>query len=203
MTTHPSPAMKPPEDLLLAIQERRSLRAFATREVPEDAIERAFEAARWAPSGGNGQPWRFVLTRKGTPAFERLADALKPGNVWAREAPILFLAVTRTIHEHPDKPPRENHHALLDLGLALGQLFVQASADGLVTHAMGGIDREKSAAAVELNGPYEVAVIVAMGYPSTDPSASEEHAIKDERPRTRVPLGDMLFVDAFGGESLV
>jgi len=190
-------AMSPPIDLLPAIRSRRSGRAFAPTTVPEEIVERVFQAARWAPSGSNGQPWRFVVTHKGSEAFDRLAATLRPGNAWAKDAPILFLAVVRTVHLHPDKPPRTNHHALLDLGLALGQLCVQASADGVMTHAMGGFERERAAEAMGVVEPYEVGVVMAMGYSADPATLSEELREREERPRSRLPLEAIVHRDAF------
>jgi len=190
-------ALHPPEDLLPALRNRRSLRNFAPRPVDPDAVTRVFEAARWAPSGGNGQPWRFVLTRRGTHAYEALAGTLKPGNAWATDAPLLILAVVRSVHVHPEKPPRPNRDARLDLGLALGQAFVQASQEGLVTHAMGGFDLEEAARVMHVTAPYEVGVVFAMGYPADPATLDEARRERDAKPRTRIPLDAMLLEDRF------
>ncbi len=190
-------AMHPPADLLPALRNRRSLRNFGPRPVDADVLTRVFEAARWAPSGGNGQPWRFILTRQGTPAFEALAATLKSGNAWAHDAAILVLAVVRSVHVHPEKPPRPNRDARLDLGLALGQAFVQASAEGLVTHAMGGFDVEAAARAMHVTPPYEVGVVFAMGYPADPDVLDAERREQDAKPRTRIPLDAILLEDRF------
>ncbi len=184
-------------DVLPAIRKRRSARAFRPDPVPPEALWRIFEAARWAPSGGNGQPWRFIVSRRGTPGFDALAEALKPGNVWAKEAPLLVLAVTRRVHLHPTKPPRENRDARLDLGLALGQAFVQAAAEGLTAHAMGGIHLDVAAEAVGLQDPYEVGVMVALGYAADPENLDSSLQAREGKPRTRLPLDVIVMEDRF------
>jgi nitroreductase len=194
-----SDADEPPvPPLLRAIGARRSLRAFAPDRVPSETLSALFEAARWAPSSGNGQPWRFVVTRRGTPAFEALVATLRSGNAWAREAPVLMLVAAKTVHDSPGKPVRENRRALLDLGLALENVLLQASHDGLIGHPMAGFDAEAAAAAAGVDGPYTVAVLLALGFPGDPETLDPKVRAKDARPRTRLPQSAFVFEDRWG-----
>lgn len=185
--------------LLRAIADRRSPRAFADRPVPDERLAVLFEAARWAPSGGNGQPWRFVITRRGGEAFERLAATLRPGNAaWAPRAPVLLAAACKTVRDDPGKPVRPNRRALLDLGLALENLLLQAAHDGLAAHPMAGFDADAASAALGVPEDHQLGVLVALGYPGDPASLAPEVRAKDERPRRRLALASFVFDDRFG-----
>lgn len=184
--------------LLLPIAARRSLRAFDSRPVPYTLLARALEAARWAPSAGNSQPWRFVLAHRGGPAFARLTDTLRPNNAWARQAPHLLLLAAKELLEHPEKPPRPNHLTLLEVGLALENLLIQATADGLLAHPFDGFDAEAAGDAVGVPAGYRVAVLVAIGRPG-DPAALDDRTReKDARPRQRLPQSEFVFEESWG-----
>lgn len=184
--------------LLEVVAERRSLRAFDEQSVPDDVLDTVFEAARWAPSSGNGQPWRFVVTRRGTGAFDRLATSLRPGNAWAKAAPVLLLAAAKTVHDKPGKPPRPNRRALLELGLALENLLLQATHEGLLTHPMAGFEAEVASEVVGMPEDHQVGVLVAIGYPGDPGTLDPEVRAKDETPRTRRPQGEFVFEGAWG-----
>lgn|GEM_PF-51551 len=192
----PNAPASPP--LLEAIVARRSLRAFSDRPVSDDLLRILFEAVRWAPSSGNGQPWRFVVTREGSEPHARLAATLRSGNAWATRAPVLMLAAVKTVHDSPGKPVRTNRRALLDLGLGLENLLLQASAEGLVGHPMAGFDADAAGRAVGIEGEYEVAVLVALGHPG-DPSTLDDKArAKDLRERRRDRQDAFVFLDVWG-----
>lgn len=188
---------RPDDALTPVVRDRRSRVAFAPEALPADVERRLFEAARWAPSGGNGQPWRFVVTRRGTPGFDALAASLRPGNAWATAAPLLVLALVRTVHVHPEKPPKRNRHALLDLGLAIGNLVAQATADGVAAHAMGGFDREVAAEATGVRAPWDVGVLLALGWPGDPAALPDDVAAKEAGPRVRLPLDAIVVEDRF------
>lgn len=179
--------------LLTTVAARRSLRAFAPDPVPDDELALLFEAARWAPSSGNGQPWRFVVTRRGSEPHARLAATLRSGNAWATAAPLLVLAVVKTVHDSPGKPVRANRRALLDLGLAVQNLLLQATHQGLTTHPMAGFDAHEAAKAVQVDGPYEVAILLAIGYPGDPATLAPEVRAKDERARRRLAQREFVF----------
>ncbi|MBW7916567.1 MAG: nitroreductase family protein [Trueperaceae bacterium] len=190
-----APSTDPHGDVLAAITERRAWRALADTPVPVPLLVRALEAARWAPSAGNGQPWRFVVAVRGTGPFERLAATLTPGNAWAKAARYLIVVAVRTWHEHPTKPPKPNRLALLEAGLALGNLVTQATQDGLVAHPFDGFDNAGARAAVGVPEGFEVTVMVAIGIRGDPALLDERTRAKDARPRERLPLSEVAFFD--------
>src|SRR5262249_361562 len=130
----PAPIEHPIHDLFA---RRWSTRAFSDRTVEPATLLSLFEAARWAPSSGNGQPWSFIVATKAEASeFEKLASVLNPGNAWAQRAPVLALSIAH-LDRAPDKP---NRHAIHDVGLASENLVLQAVAMGLAVHMMAGFD---------------------------------------------------------------
>ena len=159
------------------LQRRWSPRAFSERMVEPDRLRSLFEAARWAPSSNNEQPWHFILGTKADPAgYDRLFSCLKEGNKkWAFRAPVLLLSVARMHFEDEGTP---NRHAWHDTGMAALSLSLQATALGLIAHQMAGFDVEKARADLGIPAGFEPVAMIALGYPG-DP------AILDERLRQR------------------
>ncbi|MCO5173210.1 MAG: molybdopterin-binding protein [Trueperaceae bacterium] len=180
------------------IAERRSRRRFQPTAVPAPLLSRSFEAARWAPSAGNGQPWRFLVAHNGDAAFQRLVTTLRPKNRWAEQAPHLVLVVVKTLLEHPTKPPRPNELALLEGGLAIGNLLAQATADGLLVHPFDGFDYRAAAEAWAVPEQYRVALLLAIGFPADPAGLSAEERAEEERPRERLPLTEIVFQGRWG-----
>jgi nitroreductase len=179
---------------------RYSPRVFAARPVEEAKLQSLFEAARWAASSSNQQPWRFIVTRRGTEAFTRLVACLRPGNQrWAPAAPVLILSVAKTqLEPSGDKPARENAYAWHDLGLAVGNLSVQATALGLALHQMGGFDKEAAREAFGIPDGYAPVSVIALGYPGDPASLPEDLRARELAPRTRKPLEELVFEGDFG-----
>jgi nitroreductase len=171
------------------IQRRWSPVSFAAPGVPADAVGSLLEAARWAPSSFNEQPWSFFVARREEPAaFERLLETLVPANqAWARHAPLLLLSVAKTTFERNGKP---NRHAWHDVGLASAQLTLQAEALGLRVHWMAGFDAAKARELLAIPEGHEPVAAAALGWPSAE-HRTPEHAARDERPRTRRPLASL------------
>lgn len=180
-----------------AIRERRSLRAFSQDPVSSDLLMNIFEAARWAPSSGNSQPWRFVLTRRHGPGFNALAATVWSSNRWAVRAPVLVLAAVRTHHFHRTKPPRVNRLALLELGLAIGNLLTQSTAVGLVAHPLAGFDYPAAGDELRIPDGYYPALIVAIGFPGEVSQLDPGFRAKDERPRERLDLHEIVFSEVW------
>jgi nitroreductase len=180
--------------------ERWSPRAFTGEEIPVETLMGLFEAARWAPSAMNAQPWRFVYARRGTPAFERLLAALVPANqAWASRASALVAVVSAELMVLPGKPaPVPNAARSFDAGAAWAQLALQAQLWGWSTHAMGGFDREAAAAALALPPAHAVEVFVAIGRRG-DPSGLPDWAKEREQPNDRKPLAELVYRGSFGG----
>jgi nitroreductase len=176
--------------VLDVLADRWSPRAYAADDViDEDQLASALEAARWAPSANNSQPWRFVVARRGTEAHERIHQALVGFNqAWAGNAAVLIVAVAETT----DAEGKPIGYAAYDLGQSVAHLSVQAHHDGLYVHQMGGFDRDGVRAAFGLDARFEPLTVIALG-PIGDvsdlPEALQE---REAAPRVRVPLADSL-----------
>lgn len=183
-----------PIEPLLA--QRWSPRAFAARPVTRATLGSLFEAARWAPSCYNEQPWRFVFAQKADEeAFARLGSCLVDANRWALAAPVLMLSVAKTTFTRNDKP---NRHAWHDVGLAAENLVVQAQALGLAVHQMAGFDVAKAREVLAIPSGFEPVAMVALGYPGDPDQLSDELRQREQAPRTRNALDEMAFEAKFG-----
>jgi nitroreductase len=148
-----------------------------------------FEAARWAPSSYNAQPWRFVFALRGTPAWETFTGLLVDFNkAWARNAAALVVVAARTAFEHNGEA--NSTHAF-DAGAAWENLALEASARGLVAHGMAGFDHEAAAAAVKLPPGHVVLAMIAIGKPGRKEDLSVELQER-EFPSDRRPLEEIV-----------
>jgi nitroreductase len=185
-----------PAPLHELIRERWSPRAFADRPVEPEKVLGLLEAARWAPSSSNGQPWTYFVATKDQPEeFDRLASCLVEGNAWAKHAPLLLLAVAATHFAHNGKP---NRHAFHDVGLANENLVLQAVASGLVAHQMAGFLPDRAREAFEIPVDQEPLTMIAVGYPGEVEDLPEQLRARETTPRTRKPLAEMAFVGKWG-----
>jgi nitroreductase len=167
---------------------RWSPRSFLPEPVDPAQLRAVFEAARWAPSSINAQPWMFLYATR--PADRvRFAEALNEGNrLWATQAPVLvYLLARRTVAEGP-WAGQPNPMAPFDAGAAWMSLALQAHLLGLSAHAMGGIDRAKAAEILGVPAEYEVLVAIAIGHRG-DPAQLPEVLRAREGPSPRHPLG--------------
>jgi nitroreductase len=188
--------MEKPAETAYAIEDviarRWSPRAFEERPVDPEKLKRLFEAARWAPSSNNEQPWRFlVATRDNQSDYEKLFGCLSEGNSkWVFRAPVLMLSVASLFFEDDGKP---NRHALHDTGMAVENLVLQATALGLQAHQMAGYDVDKARRECQIPSGFEPVAMIAIGY-SGDPSILPEYLRQREiKPRERQPIGDFVF----------
>lgn len=191
--SHPKLA-KTDHDVLEVIRARWSPRAFdITRPVSRDAEMQLFEAARWAPSSANEQPWQFIVGDRFTSpeAFAAMLGAIDESNqVWAQYAPVLVLAAARPDSEKYGQP---NRFAWYDTGQAIMLITLQATAMGLGLRQMAGFDHEKASAACGLTPPFEPVVMMALGYPGEpDVLHNERHRTSELKPRTRRPIADFV-----------
>ena len=172
------------------LSQRWSPRAFdAQHDLADDALTALLEAARWAPSANNTQPWRFVVARRGDRDFATLVELLAGGNqVWARHASALVLVAAETT----DETGAARSHALYDTGQAVAQLVAQAQAEGLVSHQMGGFDAAGAAAAFALPTALVPVVVVAVGQHDPQAALPEAYAVRENAPRTRLPLDELV-----------
>jgi nitroreductase len=180
--------------------ERWSPRAFTGEEIAVETLMGLFEAARWAPSAMNAQPWRFLYARRGTPAFETFLATLAPANrVWAGNASALVALVSREVMTVPGKEelvPSTSHS--FDAGAAWAQLALQAHLWGWSTHAMGGFDREKAHEALAIPAHHRIEVFVAIGRRG-DSSSLPEWARAREKPNGRKLLAELVREGTSGG----
>ena len=179
-------------DLHPLLAERWSTRAFdAAHVLGDEALTALLEAARWAPSAMNSQPWRFVVGRRGEPAHAALVALLVEGNAaWAARASALVLVLA----EEVDQDGRPQPWAAYDTGQAVAQLTAQASALSLAVHQMGGFDRAGAVARLGLEPALRPLVVVAVGL--ADPSAELPAALaaRETAPRTRRPLEELVVI---------
>ena len=156
------------------------------------------EAARWAASSYNEQPWRFLIARKSEPVnFEKFLNILLPMNqAWAKTAPVLIIMAAKKSFSHNGSP---NYYALHDTGAALANLSLQATALGLHTHGMAGFDRERAQRELGIPDDFEPAAAVALGY-AGPPDQLEPGRFRDAETskRERKPLSETAFDGAWG-----
>lgn len=168
---------------------RHSPRAFTDQPVTEAQMLTLFEAARWAPSTSNIQPWRFAYALRGEAGFDAIFDALVEFNqLWAGKAgALVVVASASVIATETETKPSPNHQ--FDTGTAWGYLALQAHHDGLVAHAMGGFEPDRLAAAVALPDGYVIHAVVAVG---THGAVADlpERMHKGEAPNGRKPLSE-------------
>lgn len=182
------------------VAERWSPRAFDPAALDDDAVRSMLEAARWAPSAMNHQPWRFVVGRHGDVAHKILAESLVEANrVWAGHAPLLLLAVARS-HEEDDRPRPTGSY---ELGLAVAQLVLQAEALGLHAHQMGGFDHGRVAADLGVPRRWQPVVTIAVGRAADPQSLPEPLRSRELAPRARLPLTDLAFGETWGEAAAV
>ena len=172
------------------VAERWSPRGFdRAHELGDQAMTALLEAARWAPSSRNSQPWRFLVTRRGEEAHGRLFATLAPGNqAWAGAASALVLVAARTI----GNDGRPHRWALYDTGQAVATLVTQAQADGLAVHQMGGFDTAAVRAEFGLGDTLTPVVVLAIGRRDSAAELPEPFAAREAAPRTRRPVSDLL-----------
>jgi nitroreductase len=178
---------------------RWSPRAFTGEAIPEDVLMSLFEAARWAPSASNIQPWRFVYARRGTPQWAPLFDALMDMNQpWVANASVLAYVLSDRFRRRPDRAPAENRSHSFDAGAAWAYLALQALRLGWAAHGMGGFHVDKAHAA--LGAPasdYRVEAAIAIGRP-TDASVLPESYRAREVPSGREPVASFVFEGRLG-----
>jgi nitroreductase len=181
--------------ILPVIAERWSPLAYSSRPVEEEKLLRIFEAARWAPSSSNEQPWNFVVARAGTEAFDRMAACLEEGNAWAKNAPVLALSVARMVFAKNGRP---NRYGMYDTGQAVGNLLAQATAEGLEIHQMAGYDAEKARTSLSIPENHEPMAMMAIGYYGNHAALAEKWRAREESPRTRRSIAEFVFGGAWG-----
>jgi nitroreductase len=177
---------------------RWSPRAFDGSTIEESELLRLFEAARWAPSAFNAQPWRFIYALRGGPDWDRFLDLLVPFNrSWAESASALIFVVSDAYGRNPDGTPKAPSHShSFDAGAAWGSLALQATLDGLHTHGMTGVDFEKAKAELGVPDDFRLEAAIAVGRIG-DPSTLPEGLRDREKPSGRLDLSQLAFAGGF------
>jgi len=179
------------------IRERWSPRAFAEKPVPPEVLRSIFEAARWAPSCNNEQPWAFIVAAKEDRAsFEKVLGTLVESNAgWAKNAPVLAIAVAKLNFSRNNAA---NRMAQYDTGAATAMLSVQATAHGLAVHQMAGFDREKARQTFAIPEGWEAVAALAIGYPGNPETLPQPLKDRELAPRTRKPISEFVMTGSWG-----
>ena len=178
--------------------ERWSPRAFTDEQMGEADLMTLFEAARWAPSSYNSQPWRFIYGRRGTPHFDAMLDLLVEFNQgWAKNAAVLMALVSNSTMLPPGKDtPVPSYSHSMDAGSAWASLALQATLLGWQAHGMVGFDKERAFAELGVPVGYRVEQMIAVGRPGDKTTLAEAMAAR-EHPSERIPLAQIVMEGKF------
>src|SRR6266849_2603124 len=179
------------------IRNRWSPRAFAEKLVSSEILRSLFEAARWAPSSNNEQPWAYlVATKDDKESFAKTLGVLVEFNVnWAKNAPVLALAVAKLTFSKNNAP---NRNAPYDLGAASAFLTVEAASRGIFVHQMAGFDPQKARQVFEIPADWDTFAALALGYPGDPESLPPSLKDREVAPRTRKPLSEFVMTGQWG-----
>lgn len=188
-----APADHPIQDV---VADRWSPYVFSDEPVDDATVASLLEAARWAPSSFNEQPWRYLVGRKGDAAWQAIFDSLVEANqAWAEPVPVLMVSVASMRYARNDKP---NDHAWHDVGLATGNLLAEATARGLLVHQMGGFDAGTVRERFGLPEHFEPCAAIAIGHRGDPGEADEDLAGREDGPRERRPVDGFAFGATWG-----
>lgn len=185
------------KNVISSIINRHSPRAFADKKVSDDDLIVLFEAARWAPSASNIQPWRFVVgdREKSPELYQHMFNSLVEFNrLWAGTAPVIIVAAASTVNTKGEK----NAYAWYDTGQAVANLSAQATAMGLFVHQMGGFDAKKLKSDLKLPESWDAVAVMTLGYLGkieSLPASIQERELK--KVRERLPLSELVFYNSF------
>lgn len=176
----PRKAMYPINDMFI---NRWSPRAMSGKDISHEQLMSLFEAARWAPSSFNGQPWRFIYAHRNTPQWDALYNLMVLANQeWTKNAAVLMVVVSRNSFEYNNKPSRTHS---FDAGSAWMSLALQASMMNLVAHGMEGFDYDKARKDLHIPDEYTVEAMIAIGYPGAldvlSPELQKKEVLSDRK----------------------
>jgi nitroreductase len=193
----PAPVDHPIEEIL---KRRWSPRAFADRMVKREKLQSLFEASRWAASSFNEQPWSFIVATKEKPEeYASLLSCLTEKNQqWAQLAPVLMVSVAKLNFAKTGKP---NRHAFHDVGMAVANMIVQATAFGLYVHQMAGFSVDRVRETYGISDGFEPVAAIAIGYPADPNVLPEQFREKEIGPRQRRPIDTFVFEAKWGETS--
>ncbi|GAA0447197.1 nitroreductase family protein [Lentibacillus halophilus] len=165
---------------------RWSPRSFLDKDVPEDVLLRVFEAARWAPSSGNIQPWRFILARTKEDRETFHSFVMDGNRKWCERAPVLTLIIS----------DKETATHAFDAGTAWGYLSLQAAKEGLITHGMAGFYKDKARELLNIPDEFDIQALIAIGYQG-EKDILDQELQEREKPSDRRPVQDSLMEGSF------
>jgi nitroreductase len=178
------------------IARRWSARAFSTKKVEKSKLLSILEAARWAPSSRNEQPWRYIIfTDDNTEKLDKARSVLLEINNYAKRAPILICAITKKTYSDNGNYNRLHFH---DLGAANENMFLESFNQGLIMHEMGGFNRDKAREVFNIPNDYEVGIMIAIGYQDSHEILPERYREKAYSPRERKQLSEIAFLEELG-----
>jgi nitroreductase len=176
---------------------RWSPRSMTGEEMDDDTIMSLFEAARWAPSSYNNQPWRFIYAKRNTPNWNRLFDLVaEPNKVWAKNAAVIVVVVS---NKHFDINGKYSITHQYDAGAAWENLALEASTRGLVAHGMQGFDYERARADLGIPDSFDVMAMIAIGKRGPKENLPKNLQEK-EAPNGRKPLREIVMEGRFTGK---
>jgi nitroreductase len=172
------------------IKERWSARSYSSQAISKEDASTLFEAAGWAASANNEQPWEYIYAHKGTAGFDTIWEGLMPGNQpWNKNAAGFIVSIARKTFAANGNP---NAYAEHDLGLATSYLFLQASSMGIYTHPMAGIDKAKLIESLHLSDNQSPLCVIALGYLDDAEKLEEPFKGRELMARTRKPLSEFV-----------
>ena len=181
-------------DIHPLIADRYSPRAFSEAPITKEELGSLFEAARWAPSSMNEQPWRFIFARKGESAFSEIVNGLLAGNKpWAQNAPVLMITLVKNEFLRGGVNISASH----DLGLAVGNMSLQAQHLGIGIHQMGGISREYLTNAFNISQKYSIVTVLAIGHYGVPEQLEEPFLSRETQTRSRKDQTEFVFHGTF------
>jgi nitroreductase len=185
---------KPSYNINPLILNRWSPRSMTGEELDDDILMTLFEAARWAPSSFNNQPWRFIYAKRNTEHWDRFLSLLLEGNrLWAKNAAVLVVVVSRKTFEYDEKPSITHQ---FDAGATWENLALEASSRGLVTHGMEGFDYEKARRDLQIPDNFSVMAMIAIG--KRGPKENLPPKLQEkEFPNNRKPLEEIVMQGRF------
>lgn len=185
-------------DIHPIIKNRWSPRSFSEKKVDPAKLRRIFEAARWAPSSFNEQPWRFIVGEKGDDSWDKLYECMVKFNQdWAKSAAVLIMSIGK----QSSSKGGANKVYQYDVGQSMAYITFQAEAEGLVVHQMGGFSAEKARELFSIPEDYVPLTMMALGYQDSPESLEGDFVKMEKAPRVRKPFGELVFSGSFGNEA--
>lgn len=175
--------------ILKEIEDRRARRALSEKTIPEKLLIRILEAATFAPSCGNSQPWRFLVLNE-FKTLEIVKEHLSGGNYWAKKSPAVIAVISR--EDFGVQRPGNRNYAFFDTGMACMNLQIQAQKEGVISHPIAGFKAVELREALGISPDYTLLTLIILGYPGDEGELGEKHSTQEKAPRERKPLSEVV-----------